>query len=233
MSNSLKSFSGRTKLDFGSLLFLGLVAAVGNLIFFGWLTDERLAGGARGFDETVRSFVHQYSSPALTKGMQIISFFGSTIFLLIFGIGIFIAFWLLKRHRAATLFAITTAGSSILLVTLKNIFQRSRPQPFFETVLPASYSFPSGHSLLSFCFYIALAAILTTRIKRRLFQVIIWTCAALLVALIGFSRIYLGVHYPSDVLAGYAAAFVWVIAVAAADRLLQRRKLTNKEREQN
>jgi len=124
------------------------------------------------------------------------------------------------------------AGASILLFTLKNIFQRARPQPFFETLLPASYSFPSGHSLLSFCFYGALAAIVTRRIERRLFQVIVWTFAGSLVALIGLSRIYLGVHYPSDVLAGYTAAFVWIVAVAVTDRFLQHRKSNNKEREQ-
>ena len=232
MSNPLKSISSRKKLAFGFLL-AALALAVGGLFFFGWLTGEMLQSGTRGFDETVRSFVHQYSSPALTKAMQIASFLGSTLFLTIFGIVIFITFRLLKRHRAATLFAIAMAGSSILLVALKNVFQRARPQPFFETVLPASYSFPSGHSLLSFCFYVALAAIVTARIERRLSQAIIWTCAALLVALIGFSRIYLGVHYPSDVLAGYAAALIWVVAVAASDRLLQRRKSNNKECEQN
>lgn len=232
MPKSLKSILSRTRLALGWLLLSALAVAVGGLIFFGWLTGKMSGGNTRGFDDAARSFVHQYASPALTILMQIASFLGSTVFLTIFGVGIFITFWLLKRHRAATLFAITMAGASILLFTLKNGFQRTRPEPFFETLLPTSYSFPSGHSLLSFCFYGALAAIITARIERRLFRVIVWTCAALLVALIGLSRVYLGVHYPSDVLAGYTAAFIWVIAVAAADRLLQYRKSNNKEREQ-
>jgi len=86
--------------------------------------------------------------------------------------------------------------------------------------------------LLSFCFYGVLAAIIMARIERRLFQVIIWLGAFILIALIGFSRIYLGVHYPSDVLAGYTAALVWVAAVATADWFLRYRKSNNKEREQ-
>ncbi len=228
MPNSLESIFSRTRLALGSLLLLALTVAIGGLIFFGWLTEEMSEGDTRGFDDAVRSFVHQYASPVLTSVMQIASFLGSTLFLTIFGIGIFITFWLFKWHRAATLFAITMAGSSILLFTLKNVFRRARPEPFFETLLPASYSFPSGHSLLSFCFYGALAAIITARIERRLFRVIVWACAALLVALIGLSRIYLGVHYPSDVLAGYTAAFVWVVAVAVTDRFLQYRKSNNK-----
>ena len=80
--------------------------------------------------------------------------------------------------------------------------------------------FPSGHALLSFCLYGVLAAVLAARLKGRRARALVWAAAALLVLLVGLSRLYLGVHYPSDVLAGYAAAFVWVVAVAAADRLL-------------
>jgi undecaprenyl-diphosphatase len=229
--NSLNTIFSSTKLALGSLLLSALEIAVGGLIFFGWLTEQMSEGDTRGFDDAVRSFVNQYSSPFLTNIMQIASFLGSTVFLTIFGIGIFITFWLLKWRRAAALLAITMAGASILLFTLKNVFQRARPQPFFETLLPASYSFPSGHSLLSFCFYVVLAAIVTRRIEQRWFQIIVWTFAGSLVALIGLSRIYLGVHHPSDVVAGYTAAFVWVIAVAVTDRFWQHRKSNNKERE--
>ncbi len=130
------------------MLLAALAFAVGGLVFFGWLTDEMAEGDTLGFDEAVRSFVHQFASPALTNVMQIASFLGSTVFLTIFGIGVFIVFWLLKRYRAATLFAITMAGASILLFTLKNAFQRTRPEPFFETLLPASYSFPSGQNTI-------------------------------------------------------------------------------------
>lgn len=233
MPNSLKSIFSRTKLILGSLLLAALAFAVGGLVFFGWLTDEMLEGETSGFDDAVRSAVHQYASPTLTSLMQIASFLGSTVFLTTCGIGVFVVFWLLKRRRAAALLAVTMLGSSILLVTLKTAFHRARPEPFFDTLLPASYSFPSGHSLMSFCFYGVLAAIISARVERRLFQVIIWISAALLVALVGISRIYLGVHYPSDVLAGYTAAFVWVVAVAATDRFLRHRQAVKKEREPN
>jgi undecaprenyl-diphosphatase len=213
------------------MLFLTLAAAVSSLIFFGWLTEEMSDGDTRGFDDAVRSFVHQFATPALTSVMQFASFLGSTLFLITFGIVIFIVFWLLKHRRAATFFVITMAGSTILLVTLKTVFRRARPDPFFETVLPESYSYPSGHSLSSFCFYGVLAAIITTRVERRSLRAVIWAGAFLLIALIGLSRIYLGVHHPSDVVAGYAAAFVWVTAVAVADRFSRYRNSKNKERE--
>ena len=213
------------------MLSFALAGALVVLIFFGWLTEEMAEGDTREFDEAVRSLVHQSASPMLTSVMQIASFLGSTVFLSTFGIFIFFAFVLFRRYRAATIFAVTMVGASVLLFTLKAVVRRTRPEPFFETLLPASYSFPSGHSLLSFCFFGSLAAILTARVEARLLRAMIWLCAALLVALIGLSRVYLGVHYPSDVLAGYAAALIWVVAVAVTDRLLQFRKSKIKERE--
>jgi undecaprenyl-diphosphatase len=231
LPNLLQTIFSRTKLALGSLLLSALVIAVGGLIFFGWLTEEMSEGDTRGFDEAVRTFVNQHSSPLLTSVMQIASFLGSTVFLTIFGIGVFIIFWLFKWRRAAILLVITMAGASILLFTLKNVFRRARPEPFFDTLLPTSYSYPSGHSLLSFCFYGALGAILARRVKRKLHRFVILICAALLISLIGFSRIYLGVHYPSDVVSGFTAALVWTIAVAVADQILRYRKSNGRERE--
>ena len=101
---------------------------------------------------------------------------------------------------------------------LKLSFHRQRPQPFFDTHLPASYSFPSGHALLSFCLWGAGAALFTADQKKRWVRIAILTIAVVLVVAIGFSRIYLGVHYPSDVLAGYLGALVWILGVGIAYR---------------
>ncbi len=118
-------------------------------------------------------------------------------------------FYYFHRPRAAALLAITMAGVASLDLVLKHAFHRVRPVAFFGTS-PSSYSFPSGHALGSLCFYGALAAILSTRVAGRRARLCIWTIAILLVGMIGFSRVYLGVHYPSDVIAGYCAAIVWV-----------------------
>jgi len=115
-------------------------------------------------------------------------------------------------------------GGEGLNQILKHLFARSRPEAFFGYTLPSSYSFPSGHAVVSCCFYGALAAILTRRMESGAKKLAIWAVAALMAALIGFSRIYLGVHYPSDVLAGYAAAIVWVSAVRAGYGFWLRRR---------
>jgi len=108
-------------------------------------------------------------------------------------------------------------------LSLKYAFHRHRPTPFFVSV-PHTYSFPSGHSLFSFCFYGVLAGLLTRRLKSTVARVLIWICAALLISAIGLSRIYLGVHYPSDVIAGYLAASLWVSTLVALDRVRVQRK---------
>jgi undecaprenyl-diphosphatase len=111
----------------------------------------------------------------------------------------------------------------VLDLALKHTFHRARPIGFFG-ISPSSYSFPSGHALGSLCFYGVLAAILSARVRGRAARFCIWIAASILVTLIGFSRIYLGVHYPSDVIAGYCAAAVWVGMVVFLDRTLGRRR---------
>ncbi len=214
---------GSLRLALGLELSVGLSLAVGSLFFFGWFADEMAKGDTARYDETVRAFVHSFAAPVLTSVMQAASFVGSTLFLILLGIAIVTALCVKKYRRGGILFAITTVGAGVLLSLLKRAFHRARPEPFFNTILPASDSFPSGHSLGSFCFYFALAAILTNRVEKLWLKIIIWTLAVLLVLLIGISRIYLGVHYPSDVLAGYIVGFIWVVTIAVADQLLKAR----------
>ncbi len=216
---------GSLRLALGLELLIGFIIAIAAVFFFGWLVGEMLEGDTARFDDSTRAFVHTFASPVLTKVMQLTSFLGSTLFLVMFGITVFGIFYYLKHRRAAVLFAIATIGATILLVSLKLAFKRIRPEPFFDTILPVSFSFPSGHSLASFCFYFTLTAIITPRINNPMFKILIWIFAAALVFLIGISRIYLGVHYPSDVVAGFVIGFIWVMTIAVADRLLRARKV--------
>lgn len=226
----IKSF-GSVRLALGTLLFVGMTLAIAALFFFGWLASEMLEGDTRRFDETVRNIVHETAFPLLTSVMQTASFLGSTLFLTVFGVVIVIALYLRKHRRGAILFTITTVGASVLLVILKLAFRRARPEPFFDTILPASYSFPSGHSLAAFCFYGALAEILSERTNKFWQQTIVWTAAVTMILLIGISRIYLGVHHPSDVVAGYAVAFIWVVTIAIGDKLIHARDKNFQESE--
>jgi undecaprenyl-diphosphatase len=141
---------------------------------------------------------------------------------MVMGICIVLFFIWLKWRHAALLFTITMAGALVLNGTLKLLFHRARPEPFFGIVAPTSYSFPSGHALYSLCFYGTLAAITGARLRSLAVRLAIRVAAISLILLIGTSRIYLGVHYPSDVLAGYMTGFIWVMAVAFGYHWLRR-----------
>jgi undecaprenyl-diphosphatase len=124
--------------------------------------------------------------------------------------------------------AITIIGATILMLVLKYSFHRTRPEPFFDTPLPPFDSFPSGHSMVSFCFYAALAALTAANEDRRKKRVMIWGCCAALVTMIGISRVYLGVHWPTDVISAYLAATVWVCTVAIVYHRWKHRKSKRK-----
>ena len=209
-------------------LLLGLATAILTLIFFGWLADEALEGETRHFDEATRMAVHELATPMLTTIMRGLSFVGSTLALSIGTIVAVVSFAMRKWGREAKLFAITMAGAGLLNVTLKLTFKRPRPVPFFDLSPPETYSFPSGHSLTSAVFFGALAAILTARLKSRNMRMMIWIVCTAMFLSIGFSRIYLGVHHTTDVIAGFAAALIWILVVRFVELQLARRRRRKK-----
>jgi undecaprenyl-diphosphatase len=205
-----------------AVLVSSLAAAVVALALFSWVAEEMLEGDTARFDSGVRMWVHGFASPALTAAMQSITILGSQGLLVAF-IAAVVVFWKLRWRRAIGWLAISLAGSAVLVAVLKYGFQRPRPVPFYGPVL-RSYSFPSGHSLSSFCFYGVLAGLVAARVRSLWIRILVWASAALLVLTIGLSRIYLGVHYPSDVVAGYLAALVWVSSLVLTDRIRKTRK---------
>ncbi len=211
------------KITLGIFLLGALLIAAAALFLFGRLAEEMMEGDTRQFDSVVRNAVHQHATPLLTSAMQAFSFLGSTGWVVVFGLLVALACFYFRRPRIAAFLAITMAGVATLDYVLKLAFHRPRPIAFYGTS-PTSYSFPSGHALGSFCFYGVLAAVLAERTVGRKSKFLIWLAAALLVGMIGLSRIYLGVHYPSDVIAGYLAGAVWVTAVTIVDKILLDRR---------
>ena len=193
------------------------------LLLFGWLADEILRGEKPRFDTVVRDTVHQWASPQLTYCIRGITLLGSSVFLI--GMSIVLGWRLagVGRRKAAVLLLLAVVGAQVLDETLKLVFHRHRPAAFFGYRDPASYSFPSGHAFSSSCFYGVLAAIVGARMDSRRQRILVWATVAFLVLLIGFSRVYLGVHYPSDVLAGYAAAVIWIGALRGGYKVWLRR----------
>jgi len=197
-------------------VYVGFAAAAAALLLFGYLANEVLRGETLRFDSFIRNNVHSWASPPLTYAMRAVTQLGAPRFLIV--LSLVLILWLARmgRKRAAILLVVAAAGAAALDELLKLVFHRPRPEAFFGYPEPSTYSFPSGHAIASCCFYGVLAAIVTARMRSRGAKIAVWTAAALVAAAIGFSRIYLGVHYPSDVVAGYAVAVVWVAALRAS-----------------
>ena len=194
------------------------------LLLFAWLALASRGPAAPAFDLGIREAVHSAASAPLTGLMKTVTNLGSGWFLWALGLGV--ALWLESagRRRDAAWFAVTVLGANLLNEAMKLGFHRRRPEAYFGYPLPVTYSFPSGHSFVSFCFYMTLAEILIRSHWPRWYKAVIVAIAVMLTLTIGMSRIYLGVHYPSDVAGGYAAAIAWTILVRATNRRWWRRR---------
>jgi undecaprenyl-diphosphatase len=135
------------------------------------------------------------------------------------------------KNRAAVLVLLAIGGALIGSNLLKHGFQRPRP----ELVPHGSYvyttSFPSGHSMMSAATYLTLGALMARVQKRRRVKIFLLGFAALLTLVVGFSRVYLGVHWPTDVLAGWTAGGVWALMIWLLARWLQHRGHVETENE--
>jgi membrane-associated phospholipid phosphatase len=183
--------------------------AVALVLLFAALAVAVVSGATLTADLAVRAAVHGLASDHLTAAARLFSFIGSNRVWVTATLALVAVLWLTARRKAAFALAGSMAGAVVLENALKLAFYRSRPMPYFGPA-PGSYSFPSGHALFATCLYGALALLFAREFKRSANQAIVWIGAILLVLCIGWSRVYLGVHYPSDVLAGYLAGAAWL-----------------------
>ena len=180
-----------------------LVAALFCILAFAFLAWQLQAGGLAAFDNTVTTWVRAFISPRLTGWMLAITDLGSLP--LVTALTIVAVIYLYARRKWWDGLGITVAslGSWWLEIQLKLIFQRPRPDlPHLTPV--TGYSFPSGHALVTSALFFTLALVYYRHAASRAGRALVLAGAVLLVLLVGTSRVYLGVHYPSDVVAGWA-----------------------------
>lgn len=201
-----------------------VAVTLGAVLLFAWLAWLTSHGGGAGFDRSVREVVHTLARPWLTVVMKDASLAGGGWVL--WPCGALIAAMLARagRGREAALFGIAIVGAHLVDEAMKLVFHRARPEPWFDYPLPSTYSFPSGHAFVSFCFYLCLAEILIRDEWPMAGKLAIWGAAVGCTLTIGLSRVYLGVHYPTDVLAGYVAAIAWTTLIRMAHHLWQGRR---------
>lgn len=174
------------------------------------------------FDQKVFDWMEQYVTPANNRFMQTVTFFGTHRFLIPANLALIAWFLFIRRHRWYSIKVPAIALSSLLLMSgLKNFFGRERPLiPLLE---PArGLSFPSGHALMSMTFYGMLIYITWHSVKDLRAR---WALIVLLfgfILLIGLSRIYLRVHYTTDVLAGFAMGWLWIVVALKLLRIIEK-----------
>lgn len=175
-----------------------------------------------GMDESVAARIQGWESPWLTPGMIFLSWMGTGLPLVLLTAAIMgLLYRKLGLRRELGLIAFIALGSALLNTGLKHLFRRPRPE-VYRLAEATGFSFPSGHSMAAFSLYGLLALLLWPHLRGIAGRTAVLAAAGILIAAIGFSRIYLGVHYPSDVLGGYAASACWIAIVLALYRRLSR-----------
>ena len=185
-------------------------------MLFAWFAQMAGSAGTPAYDTAAREMVHGWAAPWLTQVMMAASWVGGGWFLWPLGALIVLLLALAGREREGALFALAVVGANLIDESLKLFFHRVRPEPWFGYPLPKTYSFPSGHAFVSFCFFLCLAEVVVRDEWPASRRAAVWGAAVGCTLTIGLSRVYLGVHYPTDVLAGFAAGVVWTTAIRAA-----------------
>lgn len=190
-------------------ILIAIILFVVTFIAFLYIADVMVLNHNQYFDVAVQTFVNAHESPLKTGFMKTITFFGNHRFLIPAYLVLIVYYVYKKRFRlAANITAIGLTSTGVLFL-LKVIFQRQRPvDPLIMDV--AGFSFPSGHSFSSFTFYgVIIYIVLRSRLKK-IWKIILSTLLFLFAAVIAYSRVYLRVHYPSDVVAGFCLSVVWL-----------------------
>lgn len=209
-SRVLKSILATLALFSLELLAIWIIF-IGSFILFLLVSSEIFLSKDEAFDQKAFELLHTWINPTFTSWMKGITFLASWEFVLGLSLIVFCYFLFFKKHHWYSVkIPVVAIGSISLNVFLKNMFDR--PRPILPHLAEASgLSYPSGHAMISFSFYGLLIYLCWKYIGNKIVRVL--TCLALfiLIHLIGFSRVYLRVHYASDVLAGFALGVVWLI----------------------
>lgn len=190
------------------ILFFGVFAP---LIVFGHFAEDVIEQEVFFFDRPILMFMHSHATQVLDMVMVFITRVGSSLVLIPLNILVFSLLIYRRRRRDALFWALAVVGASVINFIAKHAFARVRPDLWTSISPEVTYSFPSGHAMNSMAVITALV-VLAWNTRWRNLMMVAGVCFILLV---GSSRIYLGVHYPSDILAGWAASFAWVVGLAS------------------
>jgi undecaprenyl-diphosphatase len=193
----------------GIFIAVGTLVALGATWIFVTIAGEVREGRTQDFDVAVLRYIETHHAPLLDKAMIEITFLGTGLIVMTIVLVSGMFLWLTKHKHSALLLIVATTGGILLNSLLKASFDRPRPQIFEWGQHTVSSSFPSGHAMSAATLDITLASLAPRLHRRHISRVLTLRAATIVVVLIGISRLYLGVHYPSDVAAGVIIGIAW------------------------
>jgi membrane-associated phospholipid phosphatase len=210
---------GRRRLAALSLtLVVGFLSSIIAMYLFAQIADQVMDRDTIRIDNSVLIGLQRVGSPELDLVARRVTLLGSEGLAVVM-IVLLVIFGVRRRWGAAIALVLTTAGAQILNEILKDLFRRTRPAPV-EFIFPAQeFSFPSGHAMVSASFYLFLAYV-SWRVLHGWPRILAVAGLLTLIGVIGLTRLYLGVHFFTDVVAGYLAGLAWTAAVIVGGRLL-------------
>jgi undecaprenyl-diphosphatase len=220
---------------YATFLSIAFVGAAALAAFMG-VAKVVLEGFAQPWDDSFLRWIAAYRTPVLTQIALELTTLGTGIVLVMVVLVGAAFLWLTHHRHSSYLLLASFFGAWLLNNVLKDVFERPRPLVVYPLATTATSSFPSGHAMTSMAAYGAIALLVTRLETRGAARVLTWMVAALVILLIGATRLYLGVHYLSDILGGYAAGLAWVAFAAAgiaALRFFARRSPAIREDERN
>ena len=196
------------KLPAKIVLLLAIFAGV--IFLFAFITYEVIFEKKEAFDTHILNFFATYVvNPQLTPFMKNVTYFASATFLKISYLAVVVMYLLLKNWKRVIEIAVIGLGGFVINYFMKLSFHRIRPpHPLIDPL--KNFSFPSGHATSAFIFYGLLAYLLWKTNIPKPYKYIVGSIFILFSILIGFSRVYIRVHYPSDVIAGFCIGFAWL-----------------------
>ena len=217
------------------LLAIGGIAA--GVWMFAMIADEVMEGGPQAFDRKLLLAMRRpgdlapIGPPAVQDAARDITALGGVVVVVLLTV-VTGGFLVLDGKRRMALFVCGSVLSGLIASTiLKDLFVRPRPDLVPRAAYSSGASFPSGHSMMSAITYLVLGALLARSQERKRLKAYFFLLAALLTLMVGVSRVYLGVHWPTDVLAGWTAGAVWALFCWLAARWLQSRRRIEGEAE--
>jgi undecaprenyl-diphosphatase len=222
--------AGRWLANHDVLVLLAVLLVVSSILGFVKLADAVRGGETQRLDESILRALRDPSDPVHPigpwwteeVGRDLTALGGVTVLCLL---TLITAGYLVmaRKYHAAILLVAATIGGTLLSLVLKDFFERPRPSVVPRLMDVRTSSFPSGHSMMSAVVYLTLGALLDRFVEGRRLKLYCLGVAMLLTLLVGCSRVFLGVHYPTDVLGGWTAGLTWAVLCWLVARYLQKR----------